>query len=84
MKRNRAEVDDLLVERDRVELRRYASYLLEPDHDRTLLLTAHVVAERLPEGMISTVLVYPEAWLREADFRSKLSLARALGLIEQT
>ena len=33
--------------------------------------------------MISTVLVYPDAWLREADFRSKVSLARALGLIEQ-
>jgi len=83
MKKDRAELHDLLVERDRVELRKYASYLLQPDHNRTLILTAHVVAERLLEGMISTVLVYPDAWLREADFRSKLSLSRALGLIEQ-
>jgi hypothetical protein len=83
MKKDRTELHDLLVEGDRVELRRYASYLLQPDHDRTLVLTAHVVAERLLEGMISTVLVYPKAWIREADFRSKLSLAKALGLIEQ-
>jgi hypothetical protein len=83
MKKDRTELHDLLVEGDRVELRRYASYLLQPDHDRTLVLTAHLVAERLLEGMISTVLVYPDAWIREADFRSKLSLAKALALIEQ-
>jgi hypothetical protein len=83
MKKDKSDLHDLLVETDRVELRKYASYLLEPDHDRTLVLTTHVVAERLLEGMISTVLVYPDAWLREADFRSKVSLARALGLIEQ-
>ena len=83
MKKDRMELHDLLVEGDRVELRRYASYLLQPDHDRTLVLTAHLVAERLLEGMISTVLVYPDAWIREANFRSKLSLAKALALIEQ-
>jgi hypothetical protein len=83
MKKDGTELHDLLVEGDRVELRRYASYLLQPDHDRTLVLTAHVVAERLLEGMVATVLVYPDAWIREADFRSKLSLAKALGLIER-
>jgi len=83
MKKDRTELHDLLVEGDRVELRRYASYLLQPDHDRTLVLTAHVVAERLLEGMVATVLVHPDAWIREADFRSKLSLAKALGLIKQ-
>lgn len=83
MKQHKSDLHDLLVETDRAELWKYASYLLEPDHDRTLVLTTHVVAERLLEGMISTVLVYPDAWLREADFRSKVSLARALGLIEQ-
>lgn len=83
MKQDITELHDLLVEADRVELRKYASYLLQPDHDRTLVLTAHLVAERLLEGMLSTVLVYPDAWLRGADFRSKLNLAKALGLIEQ-
>jgi hypothetical protein len=83
MKKHQSELHDLLVEGDRVELRKYASYLLQPDHDRTLVLTAHVVAERLLKGMVSTVLVYPDAWLCEADFCSKLSLAKALGLVEQ-
>jgi hypothetical protein len=59
--KHQSELHDLLAEGDRVELRRYASYLLQPDHDRALVLTAHVVAERLLEGMVSTVLVYPDA-----------------------
>ena len=33
--------------------------------------------------MVATVLAYPDAWIREADFRSKLRLAKALGLIER-
>ena len=33
--------------------------------------------------MISTTLVYPDQLLKEADFRSKVNLARALGLLDQ-
>jgi len=82
IKKEGDELHDLLVANDRAQLREYSSYFLKPDHDRTLVLTAHVVAEHLLEGMISTALVHPDAWLRDADFRSKANLARALDLIQ--
>jgi len=62
-------------------MRRYAGHLFQPDPDRALLLAAHLVTERLLGAMIETTLVHPEAWIDEADFRSKVNLAKAMGLI---
>src|SRR5438132_584742 len=81
MKKDDSDLEEFLAAGDHAQLRKYASYLLQPDHERTLILNAHLVAEHLLEGIISTVLVNPDAWLPEAEFRSKLDLARALGLI---
>jgi hypothetical protein len=81
MSKEHSELDDFLAAEDHVQLRKYASYLLQPDHDRTLILNAHLVAEHLLEGIISTALANPGVFLENADFRGKLDLARALGLI---
>ena len=83
MKKDTSKLHDILVREERAKLQKYSACLLEPDHDRTLVLTAHVVAERMLEDMIATRLEHPQVWLREADFRSKTNLARALGLIRE-
>jgi hypothetical protein len=62
-------------------LRRYFDHMLSPDGDRSVILTAHAVVERLLGDMISTRLPHPGVWLNEAGFRSRMNLARALGLI---
>jgi hypothetical protein len=79
--KKQSELFDLLVERDRTQLRKYSSYLLQPDSERTLILNAHLIVEHLLEGIISTSLESPEVWLQEASFGSKVNLAKALGLI---
>jgi hypothetical protein len=71
----------LLLQGEFEELRKYAGHLLEPDRDRALLLTAHLVTERLLGAMIETALMHPEVWIDDADYRSKVNLARAMGLI---
>ena len=63
------------------ELRKYVVHLLDPDPDRALLLTAHLVTERLLGAMIAAALSHPKIWLDNADYRSKMKLARAMGLI---
>lgn len=63
------------------ELREYVAHLLDPDPDRALLLTAHLVTERLLGAMIEIALSHPKIWLDDADYRSKMKLARAMGLI---
>jgi len=83
MKKDEAELDQLLAAEDHAQLRKYASYLMEPDHERTIILNAHLVAEHLLEGIISTALVNADVWMAEADFRSKLGLTRALGLLNE-
>ncbi|SRR6266545_5348155 len=80
-KKEESHLFDLLVEQDRVQLRKFASHLLQPDPERTLILNAHLIVEHLLEGIISTSMKSPEAWLQEAPFASKLNLAIALGLI---
>lgn len=59
----------------------YGDALRKPDPDRSLLLTAHIIVERLIESMLETRLPHPEFWLPNAEFDSKVRLARALGLI---
>lgn len=81
MKKKTSALEEFLAVADHVQLRKFASYLVQPDHDRTLILNAHLVAEQLLEGIVSTALPRPNAFLENADFRGKLNLARALGLI---
>jgi hypothetical protein len=61
----------------------YGEALRKPDSDRSLLLTAHIVVERLIESMLETRLPHSEFWIPTADFDSKVRLARALGLIRE-
>jgi hypothetical protein len=61
----------------------YGEALRKPDSDRSLLLTAHIVVERLIESMLETRLPHHEFWLPTADFDTKVRLARALGLIRE-
>jgi hypothetical protein len=61
----------------------YGEALRKPDSDRSLLLTAHIVVERLIESMLETRLPHREFWIPTADFDSKVRLARALGLIRE-
>ena len=75
------ELREVLIAEDVEQLRNYASHLLQPEPDKTLVLTAHLVAERLLGDMIATKLPSPNIWLDDADFRSRTNLARALGLI---
>lgn len=61
----------------------YAASLRNPDPDRSLLLTAHIIVERLIESTLETRLPHPHFWMPTADFNSKVRLARALGLIHE-
>jgi hypothetical protein len=75
------EILQLLLPDECKELRKHAEHLLEPDRDRALLLTAHLVTERLLEAMLETALKHPDVWIDDADYRSKVNLACAMGLI---
>jgi hypothetical protein len=75
------ELREFLVQQEGPQLRAYAEHLLNPDVGRTLVVTAHLVVERLLGDMIATRLSHPNCWLDEADFRARTNLARALGLI---
>jgi hypothetical protein len=75
------ELRNLLLSQEHEALREFANHLLRPDTDRTSLLTAHLVVEQLLGAMIRTKLSHPDVWLDEADFRSRVNLARAFGLI---
>lgn len=75
------ELRRFLVQQEGPQLRAYAEHLLTPDVERTLIVTAHLVAERLLGDMIATKLPHPNYWLEEADFRARTNLARSLGLI---
>ena len=66
-----------------VTVRRYRDFLLRPDPDRNLLLTTHIIVERIIELILETRLPAPAVWIPTADFGSKVRLARALGLIEE-
>lgn len=70
-----------LTAEEGVTIRRYRDYLLRPDPDRNLLLTTHIIVERIIELTLETRLPAPAAWIPSADFSSKVRLARALGLI---
>lgn len=75
------ELREILLAEEIAEHKRYKTYLLEADPDRSLLLTAHLVIESALASMISTQLHHPEPWLQKANFLSKVNLAKALGLI---
>lgn len=73
--------EEHLFAQEAAELQTYAAHLLAPDIERSLVLTAHAVVERLLGDMIATKLRSPDVWLNDADFRSRTNLARAMGLI---
>ena len=73
--------ESILLKEEQERLQNYAAHLMEPDTQRTLLLTAYLVSERLLSEMIETKLFYPSVWLDGADYRDKVNLARAMNLI---
>ena len=62
---------------------RYGESLRNADPDRSSLLTAHIIVERLIESTLETRLPFPDFWIPTVDFGSKVRLARALGLIRE-
>lgn len=75
------ELIKILLEEESAELKGYNTYFDRADPDRALLLTTHLIVENLLNGLISTQLRQPEVFLKDADFRAKINLARALCVI---
>jgi hypothetical protein len=71
----------MLLKEDRKELTRTASRITNSKREQVIIVTAHEFAEKLVSDMIATRLVRPEVWLRNADYLSKVELAKALGML---
>jgi hypothetical protein len=78
---DRGELFEILTEDYKDEHHKLVEAFGNRDNDRTAILTAHLISERLLEGMIETMLMHPSVWLKGTDYRSKTNLAYALGLI---
>jgi hypothetical protein len=75
------ELKDILLKEDRKELRKAAYHIQTSQREQTIIFTAHRLAEKLVTDMIAARLLHGVVWLRNADYSSKIKLARALGLL---
>jgi hypothetical protein len=75
------ELKDMLLKEDHKELRKVASRIAKSKREQVIIVTAQEFAETLVSDMIATRLLRPEAWLRNADYLSKVDLAKALGIL---
>ena len=64
-------------------LEKYINQLFIVDPERSLILTAHSIVERMLGEMIEVYLKEPATWLDEADFRSRTNLAKSIGAIAE-
>jgi hypothetical protein len=72
---------ELLLEQDRKELRKTAQRIQKLRREQTIISVALKLADKLVTDMIATRLVQPGVWLRNADYSSKITLAKTLGLL---
>jgi len=75
------ELEDMLLKEDHRELRKIASRIASAKRERTIIITSQQFAEKLVSDLIAMRLVRPERWLRNANYRSKVELAKALGIL---
>jgi hypothetical protein len=62
-------------------MRRISNRIAKSKEERVIVNTAYKFAEKLISDMVATRLVRSQMWLRNANYRSKVELARALGLL---
>ena len=74
---------EILLEKDRKELRKTAHQIQKSKREETIISTAYKLADRLVTDMIATRLVQPGLWLRNIEYSSKITLAKALGLLRR-
>ncbi|HXV79024.1 MAG TPA: hypothetical protein VEG60_04020 [Candidatus Binatia bacterium] len=72
---------EMLLEKDRKELRKAAHQIQKSKREQTIISTACKLADKLVTDMIATRLVQPGVWLRNVEYSSKITLAKALGLL---
>jgi hypothetical protein len=72
---------EILLEKDRKYLRKTARQIQKSKREQTIISTAHKLADKLVTDMIVTRLVQPGIWLRNVEYSSKITLAKALGLL---
>jgi hypothetical protein len=77
------ELRDMLLAEDRKELKKTANRIAKSKREKIIIVTAHRFVEKLISDMIATRLVRPDVWLRNADYLSKVKLAKALGMLGQ-
>ncbi len=75
------ELQDVLLKEDHKELRRISNRIAKSKREQVIVDTAHRFAEKLVADIIATRLVRSDVWLRNADYLSKVKLAKALGLL---
>lgn len=72
---------EMLLEKDRKELRKAAHQIQKSKREQTIISTAYKLADKLVTDMIATRLVQPGVWLRNVEYSTKITLAKALGLL---
>jgi hypothetical protein len=72
---------EILLEKDRKELRKTARQIQKAKREQTIISIAHKLVDKLVTDMIATRLVQPSIWLRTVGYSSKITLAKALGLL---
>lgn len=77
------ELRDMLLKEERKELKNTADRIAKFKQEQVVIVTAHRFVEKLVSDMIATRLVRPDVWLRNADYLSKVKLAKALGMLGQ-